>query len=74
MPAVARAQLQEFIALLDAGSTMVGGHNCFCVEDLGGRVSKMTNKWLQQWHLSVATAHSMCQVRWDQSTRGRRKL
>lgn len=36
MTALARAQLQEFIALLDAGNTIVGGHNSLCVQDLGG--------------------------------------
>lgn len=69
MPALVRAQLQEFIALLDAGNTVVGGHKCLCIEDLGG--SEQNDKLL---HLSDATAHFMCQVRWDQSTGGRRKL
>lgn len=36
MPALVRAQLQEFIALLDAGNTIVGGHNSLCAEDLEG--------------------------------------
>lgn len=63
MPTLARAQLQEFIALLDAGNTARWeGVTASLV-----RVQEETVSKVQTNDSSNGISHTVCQVRWHQS-------